>query len=169
MSHCQFIGLWRSTHFTCLGKSYTMRLLPFHFSAKRSKLETWNVQIFSALTGTSQQLSPGLPIFKDTWPQGELCDRKTSPPCTRLLSHCEHSPCFASAICGDFVTNESCEIINVMLFSFCPTVRWLTLRRWRGLGEALFWTHTRKQLPRNHVTHKNSQPLNPKYMNEWLK
>ena len=98
MSHCQFIGLWGSTHFTCLGKSYTMRLLPFHFSAKRSKLETWNVQIFFALTGTSQQLSPALPIFKDTWPQGGLCDRKTSPPCTRLLSHCEHSPYFASII-----------------------------------------------------------------------
>ena len=131
-----------------------MRLLPFHFSAKRSKLETWNVQIFSALTGTSQQLSPTLPILKDTWPLGELCDRKTFPPCTRLLSHCEHSPCFASAICGDFVTNESCEIINIMLFSFCPTVRWLTLRGWRGLGAVLFWTHTRKQSPRYHVSHK---------------
>ena len=45
-----------------------------------------------------QHLLSGLPIFKDTWPQGGLCDRKTSPPCTRLLSRCEPSPCFASFI-----------------------------------------------------------------------
>ena len=73
-----------------------------------------------------QHLLSGLPIFKNTWPQGGLCDRKTSPPCTRLLSRCEPSPCFASVILRSVVTNESCEIINVMLFSFFPNVRGLT-------------------------------------------